>query len=172
MQLSAFVILACTLAAAARPIGGDGAQVVSSIEQPVQSEVSDIGNSSGALGAVASLAGGDAPVRRTRRRSLADDVRPVLGAINPLAQGVDAGLQQGAGNVKAAVQNAGAAINQAAGDAGDISADTLAGLGQTLGESPAKVLDQIHSLEQGGGPIAGIIKAVFGRSTNEASSHE
>ena len=45
-------------------------------------------------------------------RKLAEDIRPVLGAVNPLAQGLDAGLQQGAGNVKAAVQNAGSALAQ------------------------------------------------------------
>ncbi|KAF7978060.1 hypothetical protein HWV62_1695 [Athelia sp. TMB] len=171
MQLSAFVILACALAAIARPIGGDGAKVVASIEQPVQSEVSDIGNDSGALGNAASLASGDAPARRARRRSLAQDIAPVMGAINPLAQGVDAGLQQGAGNVKAAMQNAGAALNQAAGDVGDIGADTLAGAGQTVGQVPTSVLQTIKALEYGG-LTGSILGTAFGHRSNEASDNE
>ncbi|KAF7976530.1 hypothetical protein HWV62_6359 [Athelia sp. TMB] len=187
MQLSAFVILACALAAIARPIGGDGAKVVASIErehssfvissasdarypEPVQSEVSDIGNDSGALGNAASLASGDVPARRARRRSLAGDIQPVAAAINPLAQGVDAGLQQGAGNVKAAVQNAGAALDQAGGDVSDIGANTAAGLGQTAGEVPARVLQTVKALEHSA-LLGSLLGTLFGRS-GEASDNQ
>ncbi|KAF7978059.1 hypothetical protein HWV62_1693 [Athelia sp. TMB] len=321
MQLSAFVFLACALAAAARPIGGDGAKVeapvpagnergrtvkrdttklarrsysgslgsyarpfVNGIANPllqglghgvagaaagtqqttdhtlggimsnaeqgagvavantghaVQSEISDIGNNSGVLGSVirTTFGGGkrrltrrrgdvgtprtrpqsssefsshlrsahvdgyhsavtetylsDAEdsdgesesnrvtrsrgiARRARRRSLAGDIQPVMGAINPLAQGLDAGLQQGAGNIKAAVQNAGAALNQAAGYASDVGANTVACANKPFkrgwAKLPAKLLI-VQALEYGG-LTGSILGTAFGHRSNEASDNE
>lgn len=73
-----------------------------------------------------------------------------------------AGLQEGAGNVKAAVQNAGAALGAADG-AADIAANTLAGAGQTVGQAPAGVAKTIHAIDHSPGIIGSVDRAVFGQ---------
>ncbi|KAG0174212.1 hypothetical protein DFQ30_005469 [Apophysomyces sp. BC1015] len=94
---------------------------------------------------------------------LEQDVAPVLGAANPLAQGLDTGPQQGAGNVKAAVENAGAAVDQAANAVADVGANAAAGLDQTVGEAPKAVEGVVEALEHSG-PIGSIINTIFGSS--------
>lgn len=96
---------------------------------------------------------------------MAKDVKPVLGALNPTAQGLDAGLQQGAGNVKAAVQNAGVAVNQIANGLADVGDNAVLGLGSTAGRAPAAILELANALQHGGGPIGSLLAAVLGGSS-------
>ncbi|KAF8548055.1 hypothetical protein OG21DRAFT_1526743 [Imleria badia] len=98
-------------------------------------------------------AGTDVPAignfgNRERRRCLADVLAPLLETLSPTLDGLDAGLQQGAGNVKAAEQNIGAALNQAVNGVADIGAITSAGLGQTVGQAPAAVVGTVHAIDQ------------------------
>ncbi|KAF7976529.1 hypothetical protein HWV62_6357 [Athelia sp. TMB] len=117
---------------------------------------------------------GIARARRARRRSLSSDISPALAAINPLAQGVDAGLQQGAGNVKAAVQNAGAALNQAGGDVGDIGANTVACANKPFKRGWAKLSAKFLTIKalDHSSQLGSILGAIFGHRSNEASDNE
>ncbi|KAG0162148.1 hypothetical protein DFQ28_002181 [Apophysomyces sp. BC1034] len=90
--------------------------------------------------------------------------KPVLAALQPTAQGVDAGLEQGAGNLNAGVQNAGAALNQAANGVADIAANTVAGAGQTVGQAPGAVEQTVHAIDTNNGVIGSVDRAVFGGS--------
>lgn len=93
---------------------------------------------------------------------MAKDVKPVLAALNPTTEGLDVGMQQGAGNVKAAVQNTGVALDQVANGLADVGGNTVAGLGETLGQTPAGTLQLVRNLENGGGPVASLLSALFG----------
>lgn len=86
-----------------------------------------------------------------------------MAGINLLAQGLGAGLEQGAGDVKAAVQDAGAALDHVAGAAADATANTLPGAGVTIADAPAAALKLVEGLERGGSPISSLLNAVFGR---------
>lgn len=68
--------------------------------------------------------------------ALSGDVRPITSLLKPTLQGAGTGLDQNAGNLKAAVANTGAAVNQIANGLVDIGADTLAGAGQTIDRLP------------------------------------
>ena len=72
------------------------------------------------------------------------------------------GLQEGAGNFKAALQNAGVALNQALAVAGNIGQDTIAGLGQTVGQAPKGIVQTVNDLERQGGPVTSLFDMVFG----------
>ncbi|KAH7056183.1 hypothetical protein BKA57DRAFT_433704 [Linnemannia elongata] len=76
-----------------------------------------------------------APVRN-HERSLTEAAEVVASPANPLTRRVESGLEKGAGNVKAAVQNLGAALDQAANGVADVGGCATAGLGQTVGKIP------------------------------------
>lgn len=81
----------------------------------------------------------------------------------PTLEGLGSGLQQGAGNVKAAVQNAGATLDQAANGVADIAANTVAGAGQTVGQTPAGVVKTVHAIDHSPGIIGSLDSTIFGQ---------
>lgn len=95
---------------------------------------------------------------------MSKDLTPLLALLSPVLEGLDIGLQQGAGNVKAAVQNTGVALDQTANGVADIAGNTVAGAGQTVGEAPAGVLRTVHAIDTSPGVVGSVAKTVFGSS--------
>ncbi len=108
----------------------------------------------------ASAAPAPAPVA-AQSDGLAALLGPALAALEPLSQGIDQGVTAGAGNVNAAVRDAGEAVNQAAQGVGDATQGVTQGTGETVAEVPGAADRTIHNLEHGG--LTGdVINTVFG----------
>lgn len=100
---------------------------------------------------------------------MAGDLQPLLALLAPTLYGVDTGLQQGAGNVKAAVQNTGVALNQAADGVADIVAHTAVGAGKTIGQVPAAVHQTVQTIDRSPGVIGSADRTLFGQSQSNES---
>ncbi|KAH8693103.1 hypothetical protein BGW36DRAFT_362638 [Talaromyces proteolyticus] len=92
-----------------------------------------------------------------RKQSLTSIVEHVASLVNPIAYGVQCGLEKGADNVKAAVQSAGASLDQESNGIADVAGCATAGLGNTVGTVPRYIITLAKALSSGSSPLAGTI---------------
>lgn len=93
---------------------------------------------------------------------MAADLAPLLKLLAPTLHGADIGLQHGAGHIKAAVQNLGTTLNQAAHGVADVAGHTVTGAGQTVGRIPGAVGKTVHTIDHSHGVVGSADRAVFG----------
>lgn len=86
---------------------------------------------------------------------------PILQLIQPLANGLNTGLNKGAIHIRAGVQHLGGTLDQTANAVAHIAGHTVNGAGHTVGHVPAATYQTIRQLERHGVP-AQIINTLFG----------
>ncbi|KAF7974725.1 hypothetical protein HWV62_11393 [Athelia sp. TMB] len=99
-----------------------------------------------------------------QRRDLEQVVRPVLQAAQPLADGVNHGLDTLGGYANAAADDAGEGINQAAADAGDIAQGTLQGAAGTIEALPGRADQILQAIDNNKGILGDLDRVLLGRS--------
>lgn len=96
-------------------------------------------------------------------RGLAGVVKPAVEFLQPTFTGLGQGVQTGAGNVKAAMQNAGAGLQQVTNAGAKIVGNTLVGAGGTVSKIPTAVYKTSKTIDNSPGVVGSVDRTILGQ---------